>query len=191
VNQHHHPYQVEEESTELVNVVGPNSYKKPFGIGTVPREVVMKIAAEHASEMNTAYNAALQHSPAMAHTKPPFRIGQQPLRPNAIMCAIVADDDTGLPDDGGFKDVEHYGGNLIAESVTPGNAQFIVDACNFYWRCLKLVEAKTITTRGIETYIRKRKESVEPLVTHGADRPDLAHKRGAKCYLCSALGTLR
>lgn len=72
-------------------------------------------------------------NPMTVHTKPPFRVGKNGL-------SVVADDDTGLTQNGstGPDAVKYYGGNLIAESCTPGNAQFLVDACNFYWRALNM-----------------------------------------------------
>lgn len=75
----------------------------------------------------------------MGHTKPPFRVGGNGN-------CVIADDDTGLNINGtiGEDAVRRYGGNLIAETVTPGNAQFIVDACNHYWRVIEETRAEIL-----------------------------------------------
>jgi hypothetical protein len=144
------PYRVEDVNAELIMVVGPNNYRKLYGTITVGVEMAKKFANEHASEMNTAYNAGREDPRGRTHTKPPFRVG--PARtPNPRMVCIVADDATGLDESTGALDKEYYGGNLIAESVSPGNAQFIVDACNFYWRILTetLKKVPVLTVRHI------------------------------------------
>ena len=41
----------------------------------------------------------------------------------------------------GSDAVEHYGGHLIAESVTPGNCAFIVRACNAHDALLEYFNA--------------------------------------------------
>ena len=59
----------------------------------------------------------------MQHTKTPWRVGS----PNR-MGSVVADEP--VPEIGGSEDVAYYGGHLIAESIAPRNAAFIVRACN-------------------------------------------------------------
>jgi len=59
----------------------------------------------------------------MKHTKTPWRVGN----PNK-MGSVVADEP--VPEIGGSEDVDYYGGHLIAESIAPRNAAFIVRACN-------------------------------------------------------------
>lgn len=73
----------------------------------------------------------------MKHTPTPWRVG----RPGTV----VSDSADGLTINGatGADNVEYYGGNLIAESVSEENAAFIVRAVNFYtapmrfWNWLK------------------------------------------------------
>ena len=59
----------------------------------------------------------------MQHTKTPWRVGAP-----SQMGSVVADEP--VPEIGGSDAVEHYGGHLIAESIAPRNAEFIVRACN-------------------------------------------------------------
>lgn len=59
----------------------------------------------------------------MQHTKTPWRLGAP-----SQMGAVVADEP--VPEIKGSEAVEHYGGHLIAESIAPRNAEFIVRACN-------------------------------------------------------------
>lgn len=59
----------------------------------------------------------------MQHTKTPWRIGK-----STQMGAVVADEP--VPEIGGSDCVDYYGGHLIAESIAPRNAEFIVRACN-------------------------------------------------------------
>lgn len=59
----------------------------------------------------------------MQHTKTPWRVGA----PNK-MGSVVADEP--VPEIGGSDAVGYYGGHLIAESIAPRNAEFIVRACN-------------------------------------------------------------
>jgi hypothetical protein len=60
------------------------------------------------------------------HTPTPFRVG----RPGTV----VSDSAEGLTLNGatGPENVKHYGGNLIAESVSPENAEFISRACSAF-----------------------------------------------------------
>jgi hypothetical protein len=67
----------------------------------------------------------------MEHTKTPWRIGNK-----TGMGSVVADEP--VPEIRGSGDVEYYGGHLIAESIAPRNAEFIVRACNAH---AKLVAA--------------------------------------------------
>lgn len=62
----------------------------------------------------------------MNHTPTPFRVG----RPGTV----VSDSAEGLTLNGatGPENVKYYGGNLIAESVSPENAEFIARACNAF-----------------------------------------------------------
>lgn len=59
----------------------------------------------------------------MQHTKTPWRVGA----PTQMGC-VVADEP--VPEIGGSDAVFYYGGHLIAESIAPRNAEFIVRACN-------------------------------------------------------------
>jgi len=59
----------------------------------------------------------------MEHTKTPWRVGS-PYR----MGSVVADEP--VPEIGGSDAVDYYGGHLVAESIAPRNAEFIVRACN-------------------------------------------------------------
>lgn len=60
-------------------------------------------------------------------TPTPWRVGKNGT-------SIVSDSPDGLTLGGATGDdaIEYYGGNLIAESVSPENAAFIVAACNDY-----------------------------------------------------------
>lgn len=55
------------------------------------------------------------------HTATPWRIGKS--------CGSVVADEP-VPEVSGAEDVAYYGGYLIAESIAPRNAEFIVRACN-------------------------------------------------------------
>lgn len=59
----------------------------------------------------------------MQHTKTPWRIGA-----GTSKGAVVADEP--VPEIGGSDAVTYYGGHLVAESIAPRNAEFIVRACN-------------------------------------------------------------
>jgi len=59
----------------------------------------------------------------MQHTKTPWRVGNP-----SQMGSVVADEP--VPEIGGSDAVGYYGGHLIAESIAPRNAEFIVRACN-------------------------------------------------------------
>jgi len=59
----------------------------------------------------------------MQHTKTPWRVGAP-----TQMGSVVADEP--VPEIGGSDAVFYYGGHLIAESIAPRNAEFIVRACN-------------------------------------------------------------
>lgn len=59
----------------------------------------------------------------MQHTKTPWRVGTP-----SQMGSVVADEP--VPEIKGSDAVEYYGGHLIAESIAPRNAEFIVRACN-------------------------------------------------------------
>lgn len=68
----------------------------------------------------------------MQHTKTPWRVG----KPNR-MGSVVADEP--VPEIGGSDAVDYYGGHLIAESIAPRNAQFIVRACNAHAQLVHVV----------------------------------------------------
>lgn len=59
----------------------------------------------------------------MQHTKTPWRVGAP-----SQMGSVVADEP--VPEICGSDAVDYYGGHLIAESIAPRNAEFIVRACN-------------------------------------------------------------
>ena len=59
----------------------------------------------------------------MQHTKTPWRVGAP-----SQMGSVVADEP--VPEIKGSDAVQYYGGHLIAESIAPRNAEFIVLACN-------------------------------------------------------------
>lgn len=63
------------------------------------------------------------------HTATPWRIGKS--------CGSVVAD-APVPEMGGSDSVKYYGGHLIAESITPYNAAFIVRACNDYERLVQI-----------------------------------------------------
>jgi len=62
----------------------------------------------------------------LKHTPTPYRVGKTG--------QVVSDSAEGLTLNGatGKDAIEHYGGNLIAESVSPENAEFIARACNAF-----------------------------------------------------------
>jgi hypothetical protein len=64
----------------------------------------------------------------MNHTPTPWRVGRSG--------SVVSDSSEGITISGatGKQDVDYYGGNLIAESVSLENAAFIVESVNFYDR---------------------------------------------------------
>jgi hypothetical protein len=68
----------------------------------------------------------------MNHTKTPWRVGKS--MPHASMATVISDSDNAINIGGatGPEAIEYYGGNMIAESVSPDNAAFIVRAVNFY-----------------------------------------------------------
>lgn len=71
------------------------------------------------------------------HTPTPYRLGNS--KPHASMATVVSDSAEGLEKIGGAGGpdaVEYYGGNMIAESVAPENAAFIVKACNSHERLI-------------------------------------------------------
>lgn len=68
----------------------------------------------------------------MQHTKTPWRVGT-----NHGMGAVVADEP--VPEMGGSDDVTYYGGHMIAESIVPRNAEFIVRACNAHDQLVHVV----------------------------------------------------
>ncbi len=70
----------------------------------------------------------------MEHTKTPWRIGKQ-----AGMGSVVADEP--VPEINGSDSVDYYGGHLIAESIAPRNAEFIVRACNAHDQLVTLLKA--------------------------------------------------
>ena len=71
----------------------------------------------------------------MQHTKTPWRVGS----PNR-MGSVVADEP--VPEIGGSDAVAYYGGHLIAESIAPRNAEFIVRACNAHEQLVAAVAAQ-------------------------------------------------
>lgn len=70
----------------------------------------------------------------MQHTKTPWRVGNP-----SQMGSVVADEP--VPEVRGSDAVSHYGGHLIAESIAPRNAEFIVRACNSYDQLVALLKA--------------------------------------------------
>lgn len=72
------------------------------------------------------------------HTPTPWRVGK--LVPGGTMSTVISDSAKGLEKITGACDVEYYGGNMIAESVTPENAEFIVQCCNAYDLHTEIVE---------------------------------------------------
>ncbi|TWI69027.1 hypothetical protein IP91_00092 [Pseudoduganella lurida] len=70
----------------------------------------------------------------MEHTKTPWRIGA-----GTSTGAVVADE--AVPEIGGSDAVAYYGGHLIAESIAPRNAAFIVRACNTHDALLEYFRA--------------------------------------------------
>lgn len=69
----------------------------------------------------------------MQHTKTPWRVGAP-----SQMGSIVADEP--VPEIKGSDAVEYYGGHLIAESIAPRNAEFIVRACNSHEQLVHVVQ---------------------------------------------------
>lgn len=69
----------------------------------------------------------------MQHTKTPWRVGKP-----TQMGAVVADEP--VPEIGGSDCVDFYGGHLIAESIAPRNAEFIVRACNAHEQLVHVVQ---------------------------------------------------
>jgi len=63
----------------------------------------------------------------MNHTPPPYHVGKH-------SGTIVSDSAEGITINGGTgaENVEYYGGNLIAESMSPGNAEFFSRAGNAF-----------------------------------------------------------
>lgn len=70
----------------------------------------------------------------MQHTKTPWRVGSP-----SQMGSVVADEP--VPEIRGSNAVEYYGGHLIAESIAPRNAEFIVRACNAHDQLVALLRA--------------------------------------------------
>lgn len=70
----------------------------------------------------------------MQHTKTPWRLGKP-----SQMGAVVADE--AVPEIGGSDCVDYYGGHLIAESIAPRNAEFIVRACNSHDQLVGALQA--------------------------------------------------
>jgi hypothetical protein len=71
----------------------------------------------------------------MQHTKTPWRVGKP-----SQMGSVVADE--AVPEIGGSDAVAHYGGHLVAESIAPRNAEFIVRACNSHDQLVAAVKAQ-------------------------------------------------
>lgn len=69
----------------------------------------------------------------MQHTKTPWRVGKP-----SQMGSVVADEP--VPEIKGSDAVEHYGGHLVAESIAPRNAAFIVRACNSHDQLVAALE---------------------------------------------------
>lgn len=67
----------------------------------------------------------------MEHTKTPWRVG--------CAGAVVADEP--VPEIHGSEAVDCYGGHLIAESIAPRNAEFIVRACNSHDQLVSALQA--------------------------------------------------
>ena len=78
----------------------------------------------------------------MQHTKTPWRLGAP-----SQMGSVVADEP--VPEIKGSEAVDYYGGHLIAESIAPRNAEFIVRACNSHDQ---LVAALDAMVKRIEYY---------------------------------------
>ncbi|WP_273036788.1 hypothetical protein [Massilia timonae] len=69
----------------------------------------------------------------MQHTKTPWRVGAP-----SQMGSVVADEP--VPEIKGSDAVDYYGGHLIAESIAPRNAEFIVRACNAHDQLVTAVQ---------------------------------------------------
>lgn len=69
----------------------------------------------------------------MQHTKTPWRVGAP-----SQMGSVVADEP--VHEIKGSEAVEYYGGHLIAESIAPRNAEFIVCACNAHDQLVAAVQ---------------------------------------------------
>ena len=81
----------------------------------------------------------------MEHTKTPWRVGS----PNR-MVSVVADEP--VPEIGGSDAVDYYGGHLIAESIAPRNAEFIVRACNAHDQLVVLLKAADNKLQAMHHY---------------------------------------
>jgi hypothetical protein len=69
----------------------------------------------------------------MKHTKTPWRVGNP-----TGMGSVVADEP--VPEIGGSNAIDYYGGHMIAESIAPRNAEFIVRACNAHELLVEALE---------------------------------------------------
>lgn len=92
------------------------------------------------------------------HTPTPWRVG----KPNR-MGSVVAN--VPVPEIGGSEDVAYYGGHLIAESIAPRNAAFIVRACN--------------SNAALVNALQLLADKVEACGGYPAFRDELQHARAA------------
>jgi len=101
----------------------------------------------------------------MSHTPTPWRIGKNG--------GVVSDSAEGLVINGAFgkEAVEYYGGNLICESVTRANAEFIVEACNAHERLKRerdaLLEASIKILKEIDEFVQWHEPGYPPENTEG------------------------
>lgn len=77
----------------------------------------------------------------MQHTKTPWRVGSP-----SQMGSVVADEP--VPEINGSDAVQYYGGHLIAESIAPRNAAFIVRACNAHEQLVAALEKIVENAQG-------------------------------------------
>ncbi|WP_288379803.1 hypothetical protein [uncultured Massilia sp.] len=81
----------------------------------------------------------------MQHTKTPWRIGKP-----SQMGSVVADEP--VPEIKGSDAVEYYGGHLIAESIAPRNAEFIVRACNAHDQLVEALRSVRLEVDGADPF---------------------------------------
>ena len=81
----------------------------------------------------------------MQHTKTPWRVGNP-----SQMGSVVADEP--VPEIGGSDAVGYYGGHLIAESIAPRNAEFIVRACNAHHQLVDALRSVRREVHGADPF---------------------------------------